>query len=537
MLEYNIPRIDYSNYDVFIGTYINDTATIKAVKEIERKHQNVYCVINNTPGPTSKADNLNSVYNHLCHHEQKMNVQYDIIVMHDCEDVIHPLTFLLYNYLIPEKDMIQTPVFPLEQPHWHWTYWTYADEFAELHTKEMTTREFLKAFVPSAGVGTAFSRKAIQTLAKKSGLPFNTESLVEDYDCALRLKLQGLKTIFLVQHVERMKIKRGLFGKEKYIKTNEIVATRALFPAKYHLAVRQRSRWTYGIALQQWKLSGWPGNLTMKYFLLHDRKTSFANFINFLGYIVFLYWIFIYLWSIQDPSIDNLGNFLEREPWVFTLIILCTLAMLNRIIQRAIASLRVYGVISAILSIPRIIFSNFVNLHAITRAYIHYLFHFKIRGFVHWAKTKNRFPTYKELKHYNRKLGDILLRDRIVSDNDLLEALSIQEQTGEKLGVILMKNKKITEDQLLKSLASNYKMSIVNITKNDILSYQNLNFLSKETYQWLLDNYLLPIIYSDDTLIIATSDPGNQTIKKEALNKLSPINIRFVLTGWSSTKH
>src|SRR5690606_26007028 len=130
--------------------------------------------------------------------------------------------FKLYNYLMPAKDMVQTPVFPLEIPHHHMVYWTYADEFAEMHTKEMVTREAMKGFVPSAGVGTAFSRRALEMMSEKYlGIIFSTKSLVEDYDCALRLKLIGLKSIFLVQHIERVVLKKNIFGYKRPKKIKE----------------------------------------------------------------------------------------------------------------------------------------------------------------------------------------------------------------------------------------------------------------------------------------------------------------------------
>lgn len=537
MLRHNLPRLDYSDYDVFIGVYPNDQGTIDAVKKVEDEFYNVYTVVADNPGPTSKADNLNCVYRYICKREADFRVRYEIIMMHDSEDVIHPLELKLVNYLIPHKDMVQTPVFPLEIQHRNWSYWTYADEFAELHTKEMVIREFLKGFVPSAGVGTSFARHAIEMLAERyGGKPFSTKSLVEDYDCALRLQLTNLKTIFLVQHVERLKRKRNWLGFKITRKVNEMVATRALFPRKYHLAVRQRSRWVFGIALQQWKLMGWPGNWVTRYFLLHDRKAAITNFINFTGYLIFLYWIVMFIGSLFNPDIKNLGHYIQRDPWVFTIIVMCTLAMLNRLLQRAIATYRVYGLIAALLSVPRVVFSNAINLHAITRAYVHYLLHIKVKGFVKWGKTKNHFPDEKLLRKYNRKLGDILLLNKTIGEKDLIKALKQQEKTGEKLGVILMNMKKLDSQQLLEALAKNYHMSIVNVKKKDILPLKQLDGVDEYVYEWMIDNYLYPIQLQEGVMTLALSDPGNEEKRKDAEMHLWPLRVRFVLTGWSSDR-
>ena len=60
------------------------------------------------------------------------------------------------------KDLIQVPVYPLMHRHW-WNFTAnhYADEFAELHGKDVIVREALVGQVPSAGVGTCFSRRAV----------------------------------------------------------------------------------------------------------------------------------------------------------------------------------------------------------------------------------------------------------------------------------------------------------------------------------------------------------------------------------------
>ena len=269
MLNHNLTYIDYANYDVFVGLYKNDLDTINVVRQQEGRFYNVHAVISERAGPTNKADNLNSVLKFISQREKQLSIKYDIFVMHDTEDVIHPLELKLFNYLMPRKDMIQTPIFPLETGLRHWTYWTYCDEFAETHTKELVIREALKSFVPSAGVGTAFSRASMDYLSEKNkGLPFNTKSVTEDYDVSLRLRLAKTRVIFLLQSVERVQDKKSFFGKKTMPKqVRDIVATRAMFPMTYHKSVHQRSRWAFGIVLKEWANFGWHGNFIMRYFL------------------------------------------------------------------------------------------------------------------------------------------------------------------------------------------------------------------------------------------------------------------------------
>ncbi len=207
MLKHNCYSIDYKNYYFFVGVYPNDPEMIAAVQGVAKSHPQVQCIIGETPGPTNKAANLNGIYKYIKMFEQSHNKQFPIIVFHDSEDVIHPLSFKLYNYLIPRKDMVQIPIFPLEVNYLNFTHWLYADEFAENHTKNINVRESIKAHVPSAGVGTAFYRKALERLENpETGDPFSTDSLTEDYRISLALRVHKLKQIFVTQHITRMQV-------------------------------------------------------------------------------------------------------------------------------------------------------------------------------------------------------------------------------------------------------------------------------------------------------------------------------------------
>jgi len=54
-----ISNIDYRNFHVFVGTYVNDLETQREVEEVMREHANVTQLIVPHPGPTCKADCLN----------------------------------------------------------------------------------------------------------------------------------------------------------------------------------------------------------------------------------------------------------------------------------------------------------------------------------------------------------------------------------------------------------------------------------------------------------------------------------------------
>ena len=299
MLRSNLSEIDYKNYDVFVGLYSNDLETVAEVVKERAEFSNLYYAINPKEGPTTKGDNLNSVYEFIKKHELENNIEYEIFVMHDSEDIIHPLSFKLYNYATDKYDMIQTPVFPLEVPLFDFTHWVYNDEFAEMHCSSLVVRGFIHGLIPSAGVGTAFTRKGINDLVQHNSLkePFSRASITEDYDASLRLQeLKGKATFFPFTIVRIVKERRWFgFGKPVPVERQQIIATRALFPTTYFAAIKQRTRWVYGIALQEWKDIGWPGSFAMRFTLLHDRKSVVTHFFNGFGYIILIYWLMNYL--------------------------------------------------------------------------------------------------------------------------------------------------------------------------------------------------------------------------------------------------
>jgi hypothetical protein len=133
------------------------------------KDPRIIACINSQDGPTTKADNLNNIYASVCEYE-KVFGEFEIILVHDAEDFIHPGALKLYNYLIGYQGYhgIQIPVIPLKSRHGGVYHRTYCDAFAEIHTKDMIVRQGMGSFIPFAGTGMGFHRKAIYLLEKNN---------------------------------------------------------------------------------------------------------------------------------------------------------------------------------------------------------------------------------------------------------------------------------------------------------------------------------------------------------------------------------
>lgn len=535
MLAHNVRAIDYDNYDIMIGVYPNDPETIAAVERAAKNLLHVRMIINDKPGPTNKSDNLNSIYRHLCEFEQQNNVFYEIIVFHDSEDIIHPLSLKLYNFLIPRVQMIQLPVFPLEVPLRQWTHWIYNDEFAENHTKDIIVREAIKGLVPSAGVGTGFAREAIQWLAEmNNGIPFLTKTLTEDYNTALRIRHKGLRQIFVTQKVRRtIRVKRWrFFGKLIPKVVDEYVATRALFPMEYLKAVRQKARWIMGITMQEWSASGWYGALPVQFTLFHDRKALITHFINVFGYFVFSFWLVYSIWVWYEPDYPTLQEYFNKYPLVWILIIGCTLIMLERFVQKIIAVYRIYGLVPAISSVPRTFYANIMNMHALLRAYRIFFFGAGKATAKRWEKTDHAFPKSSQLRAYRRKVGDLLVKNHLISQEDLVRALSQQMKMGGKIGDVLVQQGAIDQKTLLSVLGHQFNLEIVENAKDRLLGREKLPKLSKRNYQWLIKHELYPIDFTPpDIVTVAIIDPSSDQLNTEAEKKIKPYHVKFVLTN------
>lgn len=538
MLQHNCNAIDYHRYDIFVGVYPNDPETVKQVQAIEKINPHVKCIINGNPGPTNKAENLNMVYQRIRQLEQTTGELYDIFVFHDSEDIIHPRSFLLYNYLIPRKDMIQIPVFPLAVPYFNFTHWLYADEFSENHTKDIIVREAIHGHVPSAGVGTAFSRKALAAIENPdTKMPFSDTSLTEDYRTSLAIRIKNLKQIFVSQRVVRLVWQQKGWLRKRYVKkqVKEFVATRALFPMTYRKSVRQKARWIIGIVFQEWKDTQWPEQWIIRYTLAHDRKSFITHFINGFGYFVFFFWLIYAYLTHDNPIYPSLQEQLNVHPWVWYLIIAVTLLMLQRMIQRIIAIQRVYSILPAILSIPRVFYGNVLNFHALCRAYrIYFGTEKKSRGKSSqpkWDKTEHQFPAPHILTDVKKRLGDLLLENGLVSKAQLQKVMIEQQQSGERLGVLLCKHNLITEAQLTDYLSRQFQLGIFPKTRLANALNTTRQTLPNRMTRWLVRNKIYPVHHGIESqaITLAIEDPTNEYIIEKAINYVEPYKAVFVL--------
>lgn len=535
MLKHNALSIDYQNYKIFVGLYPNDQETVKEVQAVSQEFPVIVPIIGKDNGPSNKAYNLNSIYHFIKEYEVEHQLSFSCYVFHDSEDVIHPLSLKLYNYLLPKCDMIQIPVLPLETPYLNFTHWVYADEFAENHTKNMIVREALKGFVPSAGVGTAFSDELLTFLAEKQGgSPFSTSSLTEDYRVSLAIKLYKYRQLFATQSIYRTVWQKKfiLFGPYQAKKKKELIATRELFPESYRASVIQKSRWIIGISLQEWQNSQWRGDYIIKFLLFHDRKALFAHLINGLGYLIFAYWLIYSSLIIGYPEYPTLQEKLDQSPWVWWMIVFSTMVMINRLSQRSIAVYKIYGLIPALLVFPRAVYGNILNLHSVLRAYQNFFFTVvKKESKRKWDKTLHTFRGAHPLLPYKRRLGDLLIEENIIDAPKLSKLLNENQKTGVQLGELLIQRNLISPITLNKLLARQHKLET--IYKQEIKPLDNFNLvpLSRKQRRFLKKEHALVVELDAERkeILFGIYDPSNINLLFELKKLFKNYTINYLM--------
>ena len=441
MLETMVNTLEYTNYTIFVGTYCNDQRTIDEVEKMQRRLRQLVRVEVPHEGPTCKADCLNWIVQAILAQGLKQEEPFAGVILHDSEDVLHPLELKFFNYLLPRIDFIQLPVTSLERNWWELVAGTYMDEFAEWHTKDLVVRESMSKSVPSAGVGTCFSRRALEVLAAETNnMPFNTDSLTEDYDIGSRLGRLGMKQIFAkfnVDYVIRRKSWFG-YGKETIQTMSMPLGVREFFPDTFRTAYRQRARWTLGIALQGWQQVGWHGSIATKYFLFRDRKGLITSFISMVGYILLANFLLMVvldamgLWTVYYPSLFAPNSLPAQLMW------LNMIALLLRMVQRCYFVGNMYGWEQALLSIPRMIVGNMINAMAAARAWRMFLGHLITGKKLAWDKTMHDFPSADTLSSQKLRLGELLLKWQAIDESKLAFALEIQKKENRLLGTILI---------------------------------------------------------------------------------------------------
>ncbi|MBR0994291.1 glycosyl transferase family protein [Bradyrhizobium japonicum] len=408
MLSSNSRLLRYRQAHYFVGVYLNDPQTQDEIRKAQTLYPNIHMVLVPRDGPTSKADCLNQIVSDIFMFEAEQSLQFAGVVMHDSEDLIHPLELKLFNKLVELYDFVQLPVYSFSRPVLSMIGGIYMDEFAEMHTKDLEVRQRISGVIPCAGVSACFGREAMLHLVDQNlGEAFRVASFTEDYDIAFRVSELGFKSAFIsypAKYAIDIDIDTGNPG---ILHRRLPIATREFFPSKLEEAYRQRARWLLGIVFQGTEEIGWKGKFGTKYFLARDRKGVLTSPAVMLAYFAManLALFETFRWYL-DPN-SALTYVLLSSSWAKTLFWVTFGFLIWRLLNRMIFTGMIYNLRHALMSAPRLIVGNFVNFFATWRAVRVYTSHrFSGRPLV-WDKTSHSYPI---------KMGELELP---VSENEL----------------------------------------------------------------------------------------------------------------------
>ncbi|MBP8717507.1 MAG: phage adsorption protein NrfB [Candidatus Atribacteria bacterium] len=532
MIDNLIHSVNYplSLFHVFIGVYPNDPSTCEEVQILAKKYPNVHAVVNSKPGPTSKGQNLNQLLSSILNLEKEKHLRFASFIVHDAEDVIHPTSFKLANYLSFQYEVVQLPVFPL-QPYPTWrtffkfiTSSTYADEFAENHYRGLLAREASGAMVPSAGTGFVFSHSVLDKLGKYE--LFEEGSITEDYKLSYHLAELGIFTHFFLEGVQR------ILDDGRII--TEYIATREIFPNTLHEAVKQKSRWIYGISFQSfsfWKvIKSKNFSFMAKYGLFRDWKAKYGNLLTVPGYVIFAYFILSLLYDV--PPVYPKGSL----SWGVSVGL--TFFMLERQIMRGIALKKVYGWRSAVAGclVPpllplRTIWGNVINFLATLSAWRIALFGFP-QTRPRWQKTKHTYLPPEVLFRYQRKLGDLMLEKQIIEPETLAKSLKEAKERGEKIGEFLLKEGIISQEELTQVLGEALKIGHIELD-DYLVRIENITPNMLEIFK---KYHTVPVVITEKLVILAVGAPLSTEVREEIKKELQVDELSTVLANPSLIK-
>jgi bacteriophage N4 adsorption protein B len=500
MLEHNLAVIRYSNYDVFVGVYPNDELTERAVSEAALRNPQVHLALCAHKSPTSKGDCLNWIFRTMREYETRERVRFDIVITHDAEDLIDGDSLRLINWFARDYDMVQIPVLALPTPAREWTHGIYCDEFAEYQTKDIPVRQRLGGFLPANGVGTGFRREALEQLAAtRDGRVFDPHCLTEDYETGYRLHALGFRQIFVpMQH------------------RNAPVATREYFPRGARAAIRQRSRWVAGIALQGWQLHGWRGSWGQRYWFWRDRKGLVGNLLSPAANLLLAYMV-----CARLAGRTEVFTFVPR--WVGWSCAGMGAMSVVQVLDRARSTARFYGWRMAALTPVRVIWANQVNGLATLVALGQFLVARVRRSGLVWRKTDHVYIAQGHSRPGRPRLGEVLVRMRRLTPEEVEGA--VREAPRElRLGEYLVHTRKLSEQDLYEALSVQTGIPLGRPAKREFHAAATRVVPAAAARRWKV----LPYRVAMGQLHVLTSDVPTEELTRE-LAEFSGLEIRFRL--------
>lgn len=527
MVENTLTTMEYERYVIFVGTYRNDAETTAEVERMVRRYPGRVTratVMND--GPTCKADCLNWIIAAIQRYEEVHHIRFAGVVMHDCEDVIHPIELKYFNHAVADSDLIQLPVLSLPRKWNEFVAGCYMDDFSETHQKDIPSRARLTGVVPGAGVASCYSRRAIEAaMCERDGSPFNTSSLTEDYDFSFRLRDLGMKETFARFPLSDL-ARDGTKRSRGRAATRNLLATREYFPKTFRTAYRQRARWILGIAFQGWEQLGWRGGLFTRYLFFHDRKGVVTSLFSVVAYGLLINFVLLDIFSRTVHAMPAGTPLVVLGGWMSPLLVVNSIMLFVRAGQRFYFVSRLNGPLQGWLSLPRMFVNNLINFYAVCRAWRIYIGHLISGKPIAWDKTSHTYLSNEELGKTRCKVGEILVAWGVLSSDQLQISLEKQLICGKRLGELLIENSAISAESLADAIAEQAELPRVSLDNIAVGHFaDSLAFELQCAYR------AVPFSTADDgTLNVAVGCPLSQD-ERDIVRRGAKTNIAYFIAS------
>ena len=125
------------------------------------------------------------------------------------------------------------------------------------------------------------------------------------------------------------------------------------------------------------------------------------------------------------------------------------------------------------------------------------------------------------------KLGEILVNENMITEEQLNQALAEQKNKKDKLGNILISNGTITEDDLVKAFS--LQLGSKSISEDELLKApeETVKLLAED---FAKENNVITLKQTDNSIYVAMEDPEDvATI--DAIKKLTNLNPEILVAG------
>jgi adsorption protein B len=299
------------------------------------------------------------------------------------------------------------------------------------------------------------------------------------------------------------------------------MATREYFPNTRRAAIRQRTRWVTGIALQSWERHGWRGSFGTQYWMWRDRKGLIGNPVSMFTTLLFVYGAVTWVWSDLTGAPWGMGKVWETTSTLW-LMGSTTALQLVHLGVRAWCSSRVYGWGFAAGVPVRAIYANYINFCATIGAMWRYARSRVLGEPLVWLKTDHSYPTVA-MATQRRKLGEILVSAGSISQSQLDWALRTKPD-GVRIGEHLVRSGMLDEEQVYRALSVQEAIPFLRLDPRRV----RRSVARSLPAQLIQSSRVLPFRVNGGFLFLAAAEVPDHRLKEE-LRKFTRLQLRVQL--------